>query len=196
MTLENSTQQNNLHLLIDLDRCWGCRACEVACKQEHGLETGPFPLRVEKIGPRHIDGKLHKDFVPVMCQHCDHPACLEVCPVEAIFRAKDGSVQINIDDCIQCGECAAACPFGAIDYTEQYGPVKCTLCFTRRENDWLPSCAQHCEGRAFTLVAGHGDLSDMTFKKYVWTTGRIVYVSDKWAGLGKAVDLEVVGAKK
>lgn len=191
MILKDTTLEHKIRLIVDLDRCWGCRACEVACKQELKIGTGPRPMLVEEIGPRKINGKLHKDFVPVMCQHCDQPECRKVCPTEAIFRAGDGSIQIDLALCEYCGECETACPYDAIKFTEQYGPVKCTLCFSRREDGWLPSCAQHCEGRAFTLVVDAMDPSaDMTPKKYAWSTGRIVYVSNKWAGLGKALKLD------
>jgi len=143
-------------------------------------------MRVEEIGPRKINGGLHLDFVPVMCQHCRRPACREACPTEAIYRAADQSIQIDPDLCIRCGECEAACPFGVLAHTEQYGPVKCTLCLSRRKNGWLPSCAQHCEGRAFTVSADDQTAPVAAHKKYSWSTGRVIYISDKWSGLGKA----------
>lgn len=186
MTSKDIPPGENICMVVDLDRCWGCRACEVACKQELEIGAGPRPMLIEEIGPRKIDGKLHKDFVPVMCQHCHEPACLEACPTEAIFRAQDLSVQINSDLCIQCGECTSACPFGVIDYSEAYGPVKCNFCFSRRESGWLPSCAQHCEGRAFTVAVEKEISAIVDGKKYSWSTGRIIYVSDKWASLGQS----------
>jgi Fe-S-cluster-containing dehydrogenase component len=187
LTSLKETYNDNIRLIIDLDRCWGCKACEVACKKEMSLDAGPRPMLVEEIGPRKINGILQRDFVPVMCQHCYEPACREVCPTQAIFRAEDKTIQIDSDLCTYCGECASACPFGAIDFSEQYGPVKCSLCFSRRKNGWLPSCAQHCEGRAFTLAIDNEDTSDLIPKKHTWSTGRIVYASNKWTSLGNAL---------
>lgn len=181
---------NKDKLIIDLDRCWGCKACEVACKQELVLDVGPRPMQVEEIGPRKIGDRLHQDFVPIMCQHCHQPACLEVCPNEAIYRAEDNSIQIDAELCDHCGVCEPACPYGAVEVTEQYGPVKCTFCLNRRENDWLPSCAQHCEGRAFRLVSHQEASAAISGKKYSWSAGQVVYVSDKWASLGKAAELK------
>jgi len=184
--LKDSTTEHTVYLIVDLDRCWGCRACEIACKQELGIGTGPRPVRIEEIGPRKINGKLLTDFVPVMCQHCRHPACREACPTGAIFRAEDKSIQIDFDLCTRCGECEPACPFGVMAHTEQYGPVKCTLCISRRENGWLPSCAQHCQGRVFTVAADDSTAPIAPGKKYSWSTGRVIYISDKWSSLGKA----------
>ncbi len=177
---------NKFHLVIDLDRCWGCRACEVACKQELGLGTGPRPMQVVEIGPRTINGSLHKDYIPVMCQHCQDPQCREACPQEAIYRADDDSVQIDSDLCDHCGVCEPACPYGAIQIADEGGPVKCSLCFSRRNSGWLPSCAQHCEGRAFSLVADN-DIDAFCAKKYSWSDGQVVYISNKWNSLGKGL---------
>ncbi|MEI7673307.1 MAG: 4Fe-4S dicluster domain-containing protein, partial [Deltaproteobacteria bacterium] len=65
-------------------------------------------------------------------------------------------------------------------------PIKCTLCHERRKNGALPSCAQHCIGRAIALVADE-ELAGLVRGRYSWKTGRIVYVSDKWSSLGAAL---------
>jgi Fe-S-cluster-containing dehydrogenase component len=157
----------------------------VACKQELEIGIGPRPMLVKEIGPRLIGGRLNRDFVPVMCQHCLQPKCMDACPAEAIYRAEDKSIQIDHDLCIQCGACESACPFGAIEFSDTHGPVKCTLCFNRRENKWLPSCAQHCQGRVFSVASEHNRDSIIAGKKFVWSAGQVVYVSNKWASLGK-----------
>jgi len=174
-------------MVIDLDRCWGCRACEVACKQELGLGAGPRPMRVIDSGARQIGQTLQRDFVPTLCQHCDRPACQEACPTESLYREADGSIQIRKEACSGCGACAAACPYGmlAMD-AEGLLPVKCTLCRERRAAGALPSCAQHCPGRAMTVVDG-AELPAAVAGRHSWRIGRIVYVSDKWASLGEAM---------
>jgi Fe-S-cluster-containing dehydrogenase component len=179
---------SRVFMVIDLDRCWGCKACEVACKQELGLGAGPRPMKVVEIGPRVLDGALHRDFIPALCQHCDQAECQAVCPVAGcIYRDADGSIQIERDLCIGCGSCITACPFGVME-TDGEGrpPLKCTLCHERRKDGSLASCAQHCSGRAISLVA-EDRLDESLQGRQRWKTGRIVYVTNKWLRLGAAL---------
>lgn len=110
-------------------------------------------MKVVETGARLLEGLLHRDFVPTLCQHCDQPACLAACPVEAIVREGDGTIQILKAACTGCGSCTEACPFGVMEADGEGGaPVKGTLCRDRREGGASPSCAQHCIGRAMTLI--------------------------------------------
>ncbi len=179
--------EEKVYMIIDLDRCWGCKACEVACKQELGLGVGFSPMKIIEVGPREIDGKLQRDFVPTMCQHCSNPACLEVCAYGAISRELDGTVQIADALCIGCGLCLSACPYGAIGLNANKKAVKCTLCVDKRRNFQLPSCVQHCPGRAIKMIT-ENELTESSTKRFRWTTGRMVYVSDKWTRLGNQLD--------
>ncbi|MGC8838891.1 MAG: 4Fe-4S dicluster domain-containing protein [Anaerolineae bacterium] len=81
-------------LVANLDRCMGCFACEVACKQEHALPEGVRWIRVETLGPYEVDGELAMDFVPLATEGCDfcrervaagrRPSCVETCPTQAL----------------------------------------------------------------------------------------------------------------
>jgi len=116
--------------------CNGCHACEVACKQEHGLGVGPRLVRVIEKSPR---------FIPIYCHHCARPPCGDACPVEAITRNERGIVLINKEICIGCRECVEACPFGAMQYDDdQEYAVKCDLCHERIEAGEAPACSLAC----------------------------------------------------
>ena len=132
-------------LLVDIDLCYGCFACEVACKQEHELPVGPRFIRVHRIGPKKVDGKLVMDFYPMHCMHCAKPACIEACPVDAITQRSDGIVLISGEMCTGCMACIEACPFGAPQFNPASGLVeKCDLCVERVEQGKLPACVHHC----------------------------------------------------
>ena len=97
-------------MVINLQKCVGCYACVVKCKQEHFLppdmtwgkllisETGIFPT-------------VKKHMYPVLCNHCKEPACLEACPTDATQKREDGIVMIKQEDCIGCKHCIEACPY-------------------------------------------------------------------------------------
>ncbi len=142
-----------ISLMIDLERCIGCKSCEVACKQEHGLGPGEFRNRVVWLGDR---GGPALDFLTVTCQHCDRPACLRACPVNPKAITKDpetGVVRVNEDRCTGCGECVIACPYGAMGYDAHgHHAVKCDLCTDRRANGATDTaCASVCPGYAISF---------------------------------------------
>jgi anaerobic selenocysteine-containing dehydrogenase/Fe-S-cluster-containing hydrogenase component 2 len=150
---------SRLALMIDLERCIGCKSCEVACKQEHGLGPGEFRNKVIWLGDPE---RPALDFLTVSCQHCDRPACLRACPVNPKAITKDpatGIVRVDEDRCTGCGECVIACPYGAMGYDAvDHHAVKCDLCTDRRANgETTTACASVCPGHAITF----GERSDM-----------------------------------
>ncbi len=158
---------SRLSLMIDMERCIGCKSCEAACKAEHGLGPGENRNRVVWLGDT---TQPALDFLTLSCQHCERPACLRACPVapKAIFKDPDtGVVRINEDRCTGCGECVIACPYGAMGYDAiDHHAVKCDLCHDRRAVGLRPACATVCPGEAITF----GDRTDHLAK--IETDGR------------------------
>ncbi|WP_417755555.1 4Fe-4S dicluster domain-containing protein, partial [Senegalimassilia anaerobia] len=77
-------------LVVDLDKCIGCHACEVACKNENGIALGEYWNRVLQIGPHGTFPDLEQYWLPVQCQQCEDAPCVHVCPTGASYRDADG----------------------------------------------------------------------------------------------------------
>ena len=94
------------------------------------------------IAPETIDKAY---FVPKLCNQCDNPPCVQVCPVGATYKTPDGVVLVDRKWCIGCGYCIMACPYGArFFHPEFHTAEKCTFCY-HRISDGLPSaCVQAC----------------------------------------------------
>lgn len=84
-------------------------------------------------------------FVPKLCNQCNHPPCVQVCPVGATYKSPDGVVLVDRTWCIGCGYCINACPYGARFFHPVYHTAeKCTFCEHRISKGLLPACVQAC----------------------------------------------------
>ena len=141
-----------LALMIDLERCTGCRSCEVACKQEHRLGPGEFRNKVVWASGAEEPALA---FLTLACQHCERPACLRACPVNPKAIVKDagtGVVRVLEDRCTGCGECVMACPYSAMGYDARgHHAVKCDLCADRRAAGRTTACASVCPTHAISF---------------------------------------------
>lgn len=151
-------------MVIDTRRCIGCQACAVACKMENQVPAGVFRTHVKYLETgKYPDVKRH--FLNAICMHCEKPACVAVCPVDATFKRDDGPVLVDYEKCIGCGYCVNACPYDARYITPtdvgdvRAGKVdKCTFCAHRLDVGLAPACVQTCVGHARIF----GDLNDPT----------------------------------
>ena len=161
-------------MVIDLRKCIGCQACVVACKSENNVPIGVYRTWVEVIEVGEFahdpdgDGTVLLDdgtfepnvkrfSLPRLCNHCDDPPCVEVCPVQATFKREDGLVLIDYQKCIGCGYCINACPYDARFFNPvQQTADKCTFCVHRLDRGLLPACVTSCVARARIF----GDLND------------------------------------
>ncbi|TAJ90151.1 4Fe-4S dicluster domain-containing protein [bacterium] len=163
-------------MVIDLNTCIGCNACTIACKAEHATPAGIFWGKVleKEVGKFPAARRI---FLPVLCNHCKNPICLEVCPTGATYKREDGIVLIDYNMCIGCRSCIEACPYGPRAFYEGDGAyysgmetlfeqakqdapegvvMKCNFCVDRVDQGLDPACVQTCptECRVF------GDLDD------------------------------------
>lgn len=151
-------------MVVDLRRCIGCMACQVACKAEYDTPLGVNRTWV----PYRVVGKyptVKKQFLPRLCNHCDDPPCVRACPVEATFKVEDGGFVLQrYERCIGCKACMASCPYNARFMLPEHRTRtnitsvvdKCTFCYHRVVQGLVPACVQTCVGRARVF----GDMND------------------------------------
>ncbi len=160
--------------LVDTYKCVGCGFCVMACKKENEIPLDVPVTRtwveryvVTKDGESHIDTpkggqegytensirgeKIDPDdikkafFVPKLCNQCDNPPCVQVCPVGATYQTKDGVVLVDRTWCIGCGYCIMACPYGVrFFHPEHKVAEKCTFCYHRLVKGMKTACVDAC----------------------------------------------------
>lgn len=171
-------------MAVDTKRCVSCNRCAMACIVEHNLPDGVLWNRAVTEGGDYFrnPGGVYPDelsiaFYTLACQHCDSPACLDVCPTGATEKREDGIVTVDAENCIGCKSCITACPYDgvrvSIDGEPQYqldfavgdaqvpahksGTVeKCTFCVERIDRGEPPRCVDVC----FAHARFFGDLDD------------------------------------
>ncbi len=157
---------------IEIDRCIGCVRCVEACKIENDMPEEPIYFRtwieryiIHEEGEATVDSPegglagfppveeeqavLRSFFVPKLCNHCDNPPCVQVCPVGATFMTPDGVILVDEEYCIGCRYCIQACPYGA-RYLDPRSRTagKCTFCYHRVTKGLLPACVEACPTQA------------------------------------------------
>ncbi|UCH52964.1 MAG: 4Fe-4S dicluster domain-containing protein [Pseudomonadota bacterium] len=162
-------------LLIDIAKCTDCEACVTACHEENGVVGHNRPTTdaqwIRKVSLKDKQTG-YVQTLPLMCQHCEHPPCVDVCPTGASFKRADGIVLVDKHICIGCRYCMMACPYKARSFVHEVttnqkahaprgkGTVEsCTLCVHRVDEGRIPACVEACNkdgGKAMVF----GDLND------------------------------------
>ncbi|NIM95735.1 MAG: 4Fe-4S dicluster domain-containing protein [Anaerolineales bacterium] len=122
-------------LVVDHEKCNGCRLCEMFCSVKHSGVNNPNQSRI------HVVKWPSKGLeLPMMCLQCEEAPCIVACPKNALTRDSAMSrVHYNKDLCIGCKMCMIVCPFGAVGYDiSAKRVIKCDLC------DGEPVCARVC----------------------------------------------------
>lgn len=146
----------NFGFVIDQNRCIGCHACTVACKEEHEVPVGVFRTWVKQV-EKGAFPQTGRHFGVLRCNHCDAAPCIEICPTRALFRRADGIVDFDRARCIGCKGCMQACPYDALYIDPNSNTAaKCNFCAHRVEAELSPACVIVCPTQA--IVAG--DLAD------------------------------------
>ena len=130
-------------LVLDAEKCTGCRLCESACSDFNEGEFNPARSRI-RVFNFHDEGR----YVPYTCTQCDDAGCQSACPVDAItVDAATGAKVVSNALCVGCKVCTIACPFGTVNYNASSGKVvKCDLC------GGDPACSKACPTGAITFT--------------------------------------------
>ena len=163
-------------MLIDTDKCaTDCDACVTGCRNEHNLEDLGRP-QTDAQWIRKLDltdnQTGHVSSLPMLCQHCENPPCVDVCPTGASFKREDGIVLVDKHTCIGCRYCVMACPYKARSFVHEslhnqksYSPrgkgtvESCTFCVHRIDDDRTPACVEACQSDGHAAMV-FGDLND------------------------------------
>jgi len=163
-------------MLIDTNKCDnGCDDCVTACNEEHNLEGFGRPTTdAQWIRKVTLKDKQtgHVQTLPMLCQHCEHPPCVDVCPTGASFKRDDGIVLVDKHICIGCRYCMMACPYKARSFIHEklhdqmpYSPrgkgtvESCTFCVHRVDEGMTPACVEACSAENHNAMT-FGDLND------------------------------------
>lgn len=188
---------DSMGVLVDLTKCVGCRTCEAACNKEQGLPAPDKSFDDKSVFEEHRHGGLKRRttekaytvvnrydtesgpvFRKFQCNHCNEPACLTSCFVNAYTKTREGAVIYDSKVCVGCRTCMIACPFyvPAYSYSSPINPVvkKCIMCYdTRLKFGKPPACVEACPREVMTF-GKRRDLIKMGHQKIRTTPDRYV----------------------
>ena len=142
---DTPTRTAERRIVLDLDRCVGCKTCAAACAHSHHRM------------PTVQHAQLAVAALPLLCRHCEAAPCVDACPSGAMERDESGAVRRSMLMCWSCGSCVLACPFGVLptDLTQRV-VAKCDLCEGLTHENGRPrgpACVAACPTGALQFVS-------------------------------------------
>ncbi len=172
-------------IVIDADRCIGCKACEIHCWNEHRTtreneESSLHVIQFEKNFNNPVG--MSVCYYPNMCAHCEDPECLANCPAGAISMDDNGAIMIYEEKCIGCLTCSIVCPNYYLTYSKKTGrTLKCDGCFSRLKKGFWPACATKCSMKA--IYVGYPEEIARILKEKKVNGDRIYIINNSVKGL-------------
>lgn len=141
---------------VDMNKCTGCHACEMACQIANCVPGERRWRRVRTFNELHVHG-VEVSHLSMSCNHCEEAPCLDACPACAIYRDDTtNAVLIDEDKCVGCRYCSWACPYGAPSFDEGAGVMaKCDFCVQRQREGGEPACVTGCPTGALGWIGLH-----------------------------------------
>ncbi|PLJ78668.1 4Fe-4S dicluster domain-containing protein [Infirmifilum sp. SLHALR2] len=174
------SKEEGYGVVVNLDKCIGCRACEIACQAWNGRKAVETTFSTVFANPPDLTADAWKVVfyyesesqktlnipegsftfqqvtwtpLPFQCMHCYDPPCARACPVGAIKVTPEDAVVIRAEECIGCGYCQTACPYNVPRRGSDGKFYKCTFCVDRIQNGLKPACVEACPTGVFTFTS-------------------------------------------
>ncbi|RJX16444.1 4Fe-4S dicluster domain-containing protein [Candidatus Bathyarchaeota archaeon] len=190
----NSYNKKPKAMLIDVRKCIGCKACQVACKVWNKLPAEETAITEDEYtNPTSFSantwcyvkfsevkdeaGNVSWRMASVRCMHCLEPTCVSVCPTKALKKLPEGPVIYDPNRCIGCKYCVEACPWHVPHFDEERKVIgKCIFCVDRIKEGMVPACVANCQTGALQF----GDRDEILEKAH--NSGAQYIYGEKEAG--------------
>ncbi|QOJ78920.1 4Fe-4S dicluster domain-containing protein [Infirmifilum lucidum] len=207
-------------VVVDIDKCIGCRACEIACQAWNGRKAVETTFSGVFANPPDLTADTWKVVfyyeseaqvtlsipegsfsfqqvqwtpLPFQCMHCYDSPCARACPVGAIKVTPEGAVVIRAEECVGCGYCQTACPYSVPRRGSDGKFYKCTFCVDRIQNGLRPACVEACPTGVFTFTTIQ---KAVEMAREAQSQGKVVYGLDLNSYIGGGTRWIYVASEK
>lgn len=132
----NRLKGKKFAMVIDLHRCTGCGACDIACKTENNVQAGfAWAHHITRTSGKFPNVKY--EHIPILCNHCHNAPCVKICPCRAMHKVDGDITMHDPSKCSGCKNCIAVCPYKVISFNK-----KPTHRFWKNKNQLIKGCTE------------------------------------------------------